>query len=170
MNNKENVTEPFAAARGSEKWRAYGVKMSHGEATTLAATEGRAISPAMDAVAVIGEARPATSPNDSSSATGREEPKNMKTETTEQTHNAPASSLERVVSRVELAILANGGGDYDEKGCQCEPDVNQAPCRYCAIRDALNETLRYLREQAANTVLCRTQAKTSDANEVDAEA
>lgn len=59
-------------------------------------------------------------------------------------------SMRRLVSRVELAILANGGGDYDEKACQCEPDVNQAPCRYCAIRDALNETLRYLRAQAAN--------------------
>lgn len=59
-------------------------------------------------------------------------------------------SQQRMVSRVELAILANGGGDYDEKACECDASVNQAPCRYCAIRDALNETLRYLRAQAAN--------------------
>lgn len=63
---------------------------------------------------------------------------------------AKAHSLHRIVSRVELAILANGGGDYDEKACECDASVNQSPCRYCAIRDALNEALRYLKGEAAN--------------------
>jgi hypothetical protein len=59
----DDKLHPRAGAICSEKWRAYGWKMSPGEATTLVATEGRETSPAMDAVAVIGEARPATSPN-----------------------------------------------------------------------------------------------------------
>jgi hypothetical protein len=39
-----------------------------------------------------------------------------------------------MVSRVELAILANGGGDYDEKACECDASVGATPCRSCAIR------------------------------------
>jgi hypothetical protein len=32
-----------------------------------------------------------------------------------------------MVSRVELAILANGGGDYDEKACECDASVGATP-------------------------------------------
>ena len=68
---------------------------------------------------------------------------------------AKAHSLHRLVSRVERAILANGGGDYDEKACECDTSVGAAPCRYCAIRDALNETLRHLRDGADNSEIRR---------------
>jgi len=46
-----------------------GGKMSPGEAATHAATEGRAISPAMGAVAVSDEARNAKTPNNKVSHT-----------------------------------------------------------------------------------------------------
>jgi hypothetical protein len=45
-----------------------GGMMSPGEAATHAATEGRAISPAMGAVAVSREARNAKTPNDQAQA------------------------------------------------------------------------------------------------------
>ena len=62
----------------------------------------------------------------------------------------PALASVTLLARVELAIAANGGPDYDEKACDCEPEVNAGPCRYCAIRDALNEMHRWLKVKRAN--------------------
>lgn len=71
----------------------------------------------------------------------------------------PKPSRSKLLARVELAIEANGGPDYDEKACECDVEVNAAPCRYCAIRDALNETQRWLLGLAKATNHETTQAQ-----------
>ena len=38
---------------------------------------------------------------------------------------------------LDLAILANGGEEFLPTVCECEPETNNAPCRYCAIYDGL---------------------------------
>jgi len=52
-----------------------------------------------------------------------------------------------LLEKVELAILANGGAEWDPHGCECEPEVNMAPCRYCAMWDALRSVKQYLEQE-----------------------
>ena len=44
---------------------------------------------------------------------------------------------------VELALLANGGFEWHEQHCRCDPSVNQTPCEYCAIHTALTRAKRF---------------------------
>jgi hypothetical protein len=47
---------------------------------------------------------------------------------------------------VEFALLANGAGhpEFNQKNCRCDWESNAAPCEYCAIQRALEQTLIYL--------------------------
>lgn len=62
---------------------------------------------------------------------------------------APVQSLRRptvnLISSVKLAVLANGGFAHKQELCRCEPDVNQAPCEYCAIHEGLTKAFTFLR-------------------------
>jgi hypothetical protein len=48
------------------------------------------------------------------------------------------------LSRIQLGFLANGGEEWNKANCDCEPETNNAPCRYCAIHDALRAATRLL--------------------------
>lgn len=43
---------------------------------------------------------------------------------------------------IELALAANGGLDFREDYCHCDPSVGQSPCQYCAIDSVLRRVLR----------------------------
>lgn len=46
---------------------------------------------------------------------------------------------------VELALCANGDGlEFRQGYCECDPESNAAPCRYCAIDSALRDALRII--------------------------
>jgi hypothetical protein len=51
--------------------------------------------------------------------------------------------LEAVVARlpskddVNLAMLANGGVEFQQDYCNCDSSVGMSPCQYCAIHDVL---------------------------------
>ncbi len=47
-----------------------------------------------------------------------------------------------IEERIDIGLLANGGRDYDIRNCECDPESNQAPCRYCAIYSALQSSLK----------------------------
>lgn len=42
-----------------------------------------------------------------------------------------------LIKQIDLAILANGGEDFRDNFCSCDPSVGYTPCEYCAIRNAL---------------------------------
>ena len=39
---------------------------------------------------------------------------------------------------LDLAIRANGGNQWSQQWCTCEPSVGNCPCEYCAIYRALD--------------------------------
>ena len=49
-----------------------------------------------------------------------------------------------VLECINLAILANGGEDFREDWCQCDPSVDQSPCEYCAIYRALKHAHEFI--------------------------
>lgn len=49
-----------------------------------------------------------------------------------------------LLAQVELALLANGGFVWDSNNCECDPETNASPCRYCAIQAALSSVRAYL--------------------------
>jgi len=64
-------------------------------------------------------------------------------------------------AKIELALLANGGVEWDKNSCECDPEVGQVPCRYCAIHHALTwsngrlehlQALEAIAEKLANVV------------------
>lgn len=42
---------------------------------------------------------------------------------------------------LSLALLANGGTEWDQKNCECDYESNSSRCRYCAIHNALTGAL-----------------------------
>jgi hypothetical protein len=51
---------------------------------------------------------------------------------------------EQIRSDLELAILANGGFEFREDWCRCDPEVGYYPCEYCAIFRALTHFQKLL--------------------------
>lgn len=49
-----------------------------------------------------------------------------------------------LLSRINLAIAANGGEVWRKKWCQCDSSVGYAPCEYCAIYTALREAKDFI--------------------------
>lgn len=43
----------------------------------------------------------------------------------------------RNLDAIDLAQRANGGVEWKESFCRCDPDVGAVPCEYCAIHFAL---------------------------------
>jgi len=41
-------------------------------------------------------------------------------------------------TKISMAMRANGGPNFHEEWCKCDPDVGAVPCHYCAIFDGLN--------------------------------
>jgi len=50
---------------------------------------------------------------------------------------------------LDLAFLAIGGLEFQPTICECDPETNQAPCRYCAIHHALTLAKRTITAQDA---------------------
>ena len=40
-------------------------------------------------------------------------------------------------NKIDLALRANGGKEFNKGNCRCDPSVGMAPCEYCAIQEAL---------------------------------
>ena len=57
---------------------------------------------------------------------------------------------ERLLDAIDLAFLANGGREWSKLNCECEPEVNAAPCRYCAIHKALTQAKSYAASRYEN--------------------
>jgi len=47
---------------------------------------------------------------------------------------------------IRLAMMANGGVEYNEKYCECDPSVGMVPCQYCAIDSVLRRLLNTVEE------------------------
>jgi len=47
---------------------------------------------------------------------------------------------------LEMAHLANGGREFRQDWCECDPETGMTPCRYCAIHSVLTRTERLLKE------------------------
>ena len=62
---------------------------------------------------------------------------------------------EREKADIELGILSIGR-EWDERGCQCDPDVGCVPCHYCAEYNAIMAGERLL-EQLATAHQCWEQ-------------
>jgi len=45
--------------------------------------------------------------------------------------------MKTLLEEVNLAIMANGGSEFRNDWCQCDPAVGAVPCEYCATRIAL---------------------------------
>lgn len=45
--------------------------------------------------------------------------------------------IENIKEKIDLAFRANGGEEFRQDLCGCDPDVGFVPCEYCAIRDGL---------------------------------
>lgn len=55
----------------------------------------------------------------------------------------PVSAREhhKICDEISLALLANGGAEWDQRHCECDPSSNSSPCRYCSIHRALDGSL-----------------------------
>ena len=52
--------------------------------------------------------------------------------------------MNKLLSKIDLAILANGGENWRVDWCRCDPDVGFSPCEYCAVYTALKETKEFI--------------------------
>lgn len=50
----------------------------------------------------------------------------------------------RIAEDIDLAILANGGDEFKEEACTCDPAVGMVPCAYCAIFYALKGAKQFV--------------------------
>lgn len=53
------------------------------------------------------------------------------------------NTIKSLIDSVDTAQRANGGVAFEQKFCQCEPEVNYY-CQYCAIYAALKRVRNYL--------------------------
>ena len=44
---------------------------------------------------------------------------------------------EGLLEHLDVAFLAIGGAEFQEKDCTCDTSVGYCPCQYCAIHSAL---------------------------------
>lgn len=51
---------------------------------------------------------------------------------------------QKIRDDLDLAIRANGGIEWMENWCQCDPAVGHYPCEYCAIFRALEHFRKLL--------------------------
>lgn len=56
-----------------------------------------------------------------------------------------------LLEKIDLAIGANGGTEVNLDWCECDASVGHFPCRYCAIRDALESARKFV-EQVSSLI------------------
>lgn len=69
-----------------------------------------------------------------------------------------SDNLRRWLERIQIAMLANGGEEWQQRHCSCDPSVGISPCQYCAIHEALlftkDQLLMWADQPSPSKVCC----------------